>query len=272
MISRVSDSRLDEQRSPPPSNILGSPIPPPSPAPPAPPLEGGGPPVPRYILATSTPHDQHPSHLDRHGDDKDSTTPILSRRGTPPDHIAGMVGGASAEEVRVTIPEGRGEREGMVEEEEEGRCDGGGPFVAAAGTDNSALELDLSVSSVSGSHLDLTGWEGEEEDQLHPLPTPPPPHDEDSQLLHSPSNQLRHHHHHRASNSHDNSSSAHLPHPLEYQQRRQSWFSDMWDDSSGSVALSFSASLGFEPSSFGKMDHRWCIAGLAPEEEEGAEL
>ncbi|KAL5517185.1 hypothetical protein EMCRGX_G002683 [Ephydatia muelleri] len=80
-------------------------------------------------------------------------------------------------------------------------------------------------------------------------------------------------------NDPDDSSSVVLrPHPLEVQQRRQSkresWLSDTWDDPLGSSARSFSASLGFEPSSFGKKDHRRFSTALVGQEEEvvGAEL
>eukprot|EP00731_Ephydatia_muelleri_P034316 Em0055g3a len=71
----------------------------------------------------------------------------------------------------------------------------------------------------------------------------------------------------------DDSSSVVLrPHPLEVQQRRQSkresWLSDTWDDPLGSSARSFSASLGFEPSSFGKKDHRRFSMALVGQEEE----
>lgn len=270
MISRVGDSRLDEQRSPAPSSMYGSPAPQSSTTTP---LAT----VPRYVLTTSTPQDQHLSHrgnCDQQPDHRgDKVSPLgLSQMATPGRvHVgSGPTSRWADVEVGTTSCSSISEVTGGRGEEEEGEepGDAGVPAAAKAGD---SLELDLSVSSGSGSHPGLTSWVQFREDegaaQPHPLPPPPPPT--------GPSTYPPHHHTSLTSDDPHNKSgsSAHLPHPLESQQRRQSkresWYSDVWDDSN---ALSFSASLGFEPSSFGKKDHRRFSMSFVDQGSEGAEL
>ena len=119
------------------------------------------------------------------------------------------------------------------------------------------------------------GEEGDTGETTSPA-KPHPPHEDDHHLLHPSSTSFLHRH--CPSDPDDSSSVVLRPHPLEVQQRRQSkresWLSDTWDDPLGSSARSFSASLGFEPSSFGKKDHRRFSTALVGQEEEvvGAEL
>lgn len=266
MISRIGDTRLDEQRSPaPPPSTSVSPNPYPSPASS---LRSSVGVVPKYILATSTPQDQRHQGSSPSG----GATPSPSllhhsqkavKNGSTPD----MVGGVKE-----------------LEEEEEGGAS------SCASKQDEALELDLSVSSGSGSHSCLTSWVevGEGVRDAPPTPTPAPvpapaPIPQSPQTRPQSSSSDDHHSMHPPSPHHDCSPlrppSSSSSHPLEFQQRsrgkRDSWLSDTWDDSSSSLALSFSASLGFEPSSFGKKDHKrfsMALMGQEEEEEVGAEL
>ena len=252
MFSRFGDSRLDEQRSPAPPNMHVTPLPQPSPAP----SHGSVGVVPKYILATSTPQEGGRRH------DDNLSSPSLSHQ-SPLGQSCGADGGQW--EVG-SLFEGAGER---------GQEGNTGETTSPAKHEGS-LELDLSVSSGSGSHSCLTSWVEVREGEGQPHPSPRPPHEDDHHLLHPSSTSSSHRH--RLSDPDDSSSVVLRPHPLEVQQRRQSkresWLSDTWDDPLGSSARSFSASLGFEPSSFGKKDHRRFSMALVGQEEEevGAEL
>ena len=250
MFSQFGERRLNEQRSPAPSNILVSPLPPqPSPAP----SHGSGCVVPKYILATSTPQEGG-----FHGDD-DLSSPSLSHQ-TQLDQSCGVEGGQW--EVGSLL-------EGMEKREE-----GDTSETTSPARHEDSLELDLSVSSDNESQSCLNSWAEVREGvgQSHPSPHPP-----EDRHLHPSSTSSSSHRHHPGDPAGDNSSLALRPHPLEVRQRRQSkresWCSDMWDDPLGSNARSFSASLGFEPSSFGKEHRRFSSALVGQEEDEvGAEL